>query len=522
MTAALGQIPESVTVSLTHVGVFEGQSVRLEDEVFIQTSLMEEWGWKATRKGGRMDVEAEGREFPLAVRTLRGKPHVSLSEAAKMLGAVVQLDSEKKVASFLARLRNIEPISQGLRIDATLSIKPNVFRLSHPDRLILDIPGAVLDEHAKQGLPPGVRVGQFKPDVVRVVLDGDPTKIAGPLWVPGRPVMLQLGKKDPVAIEPGAPPSPPAPTPQPQPKPTSEPIRVGFPSVTTVSPKQVVLRSAITGASASSPSARYLTPNSLEISIPNARLMPDTPTVLEDDGLLVSAKMAETDRGNVSMHVVTRDPTVFQLGIKDGQFELTLSRPEAGDGRLAGKVVVLDAGHGGRDPGANAGGANEKTIVLAITRMVAEELGKMGVSVLTTRGDDRFIPLSERAAIANRSRADLFISIHANSNTVADSRSGSMTFFHKFSPVGMLLAECIQTEIAKVKEIPDLGTVSDTRIYKSGFAVLRESTMPSVLIETGFVNHARDRAALTNPQVQRRLAQAIARGIRVFIGNGSS
>jgi N-acetylmuramoyl-L-alanine amidase len=190
-----------------------------------------------------------------------------------------------------------------------------------------------------------------------------------------------------------------------------------------------------------------------------------------------------------------------------------------GNGKLAGKLIVVDPGHGGKDRGANSNGVFEKDLNLKIGRLVAEELAKAGATVIMTRKTDVFISLNERALIAERNKADLFVSCHINSTGGSGSQSGGITFHHLGRPVSRLLAECIQDELAKIGGIPDRGVWSDGKIYRSGFAVLRQTTMPGVLLELGFINHSRDRARLVQEDFQRGVAAAVVRGIKVFLGD---
>jgi len=159
---------------------------------------------------------------------------------------------------------------------------------------------------------------------------------------------------------------------------------------------------------------------------------------------------------------------------------------------------------------------NEKTNALKVAQQAAKALTEAGASVILTRNDDRFIPLTERSEIANRSNADLFISIHFNSNTVANSRSGSIMFHHKQSPLGILLANLMAEEIGKVSGLPNLGVRSDQTIYDSGFAVLRLSKMPAALLELAFINHSRDRSRLQQPEFHSSVAKAITLAVKRY------
>jgi N-acetylmuramoyl-L-alanine amidase len=159
-------------------------------------------------------------------------------------------------------------------------------------------------------------------------------------------------------------------------------------------------------------------------------------------------------------------------------------------------------------------------LTLAIAKKLAQEMSAAGAKVIMTRTEDVFIELTERARIANAAKADLFISVHINSSAKV-SMSGTITFYSGPNAIKELLARCIQTEIAAVSGLPGIGTWSDKRIYATkGFSVLRNTTMPGVLVEMGFINHPRDRARMVMPEFHSAVAKAIVRGVRKFLGDG--
>ncbi len=174
-------------------------------------------------------------------------------------------------------------------------------------------------------------------------------------------------------------------------------------------------------------------------------------------------------------------------------------------------LVVVDAGHGGNDPGAmSAGGLHEKDINLPVAQRVATLLGQKGVGVLMTRQDDRFIELEERAAIANRRNADLFVSIHSDSNpdrgrqgfTVFVARSASRDAYRAASGISEAMAAT--------------GCESHG-IREADYKVLVNTSGPAVLVEIGYLSNAQDASRLRNPAWQNRLAQAIATGILDYL-----
>jgi N-acetylmuramoyl-L-alanine amidase len=203
----------------------------------------------------------------------------------------------------------------------------------------------------------------------------------------------------------------------------------------------------------------------------------------------------------------------------DGKtIQIQLLKPDIGDGKLAGKIVVVDPGHGGTDNGAHSDGIFEKDLTLGIAKLLSAQLGAQGATVMMTRKTDVFIPLPERVAIANRNKADFFISCHINSSK-RPSMSGTLVFHHEGRSNSQVLAECLLPEIGKVSGLPAKGVWSDGRIYKTGFAVLRGTKMTGVLVEFGFINQAVDRARMVRTDFQKSVAAAIVRGLRVYLGD---
>lgn len=226
-------------------------------------------------------------------------------------------------------------------------------------------------------------------------------------------------------------------------------------------------------------------------------------------------------------------------------------------GEAAGplRVIVLDAGHGGHDPGAvGPTGLTEKDVVLDVTRRVAKLVeAEVGVKVLLSRNDDRFVALRDRTSFANRERADLFVAIHANAHRESASE-GVETYFlsseatdsaarqvaalengvvqlEKPSPSGKLdvvrtilwdlaqsefqiessrLAEIVQDSMTRALRIPNRG------VKQAGFYVLGGAAMPAILIEIGFVTNPKEEKKLRETRYRDEIARAIFAGIAEY------
>lgn len=173
-------------------------------------------------------------------------------------------------------------------------------------------------------------------------------------------------------------------------------------------------------------------------------------------------------------------------------------------------VVLIDPGHGGKDPGAiGLGGLQEKNVILPISKQIVEILKKQGVQVVMTRDSDYFVDLAPRVAIAQRVDADLFVSIHANSMPANRSDINGLETYYFSS--GERLARTIHSSVLQNINVRDRG------VRKARFYVLRKSSMPSVLVEVGFVTGREDSPRLGTSAYQNQMADAIARGILQYI-----
>lgn len=234
-------------------------------------------------------------------------------------------------------------------------------------------------------------------------------------------------------------------------------------------------------------------------------------------------------------------------------------------GYYAGKdslVIVVDAGHGGKDPGSISHKVQEKKITLSIAKKVGKLIqdNVKGVKVIYTRDTDKFIELHERAKIANRNKADIFISIHCNHNG-SSKPYGSETYvmgLHKsegnldvakrensailyeedyedqkdyegfdpnspeahiifsffqnaFLDQSLHLASYIETHLSKRKK-----QNKSRGVKQAGFLVLWKTAMPSVLIETGFISNAKERAYLQSDKGQNEVATSVLKAVQQY------
>ena len=163
--------------------------------------------------------------------------------------------------------------------------------------------------------------------------------------------------------------------------------------------------------------------------------------------------------------------------------------------------VILDAGHGGPEPGATYYGRQEKTDTLKLTLAVGNILAQNGIDVVYTRVTDVFNTPYEKAQIANRSGADYFVSIHRNAMPVPGTASGAETLVYTDSGVPGLMARNINSALESAG-FANLGVIE-----RPGLVVLRRTEMPAVLVEAGFIDNEADN------QFFDRNFEAVARAI---------
>jgi N-acetylmuramoyl-L-alanine amidase len=244
------------------------------------------------------------------------------------------------------------------------------------------------------------------------------------------------------------------------------------------------------------------------------------------------------------IHIVLPDPD-RQIGLP----------PIEGPNDPSLPLVVIDAGHGGHDPGAVGVGFREKTLALGLATALRDELlHEGGVRVALTRSDDKFLALEERVEIARKLGADLFLSIHADSAGEKDQVAGASvyTLSRKASSEAAARVAASENSADSVNGVKLAGTsdvVSSilvdlaqrrtseesadfaSLILREGkgilelnpdprraadFVVLRAPDVPSVLYESGFISNAADAARLSSPAGQHRFATVMARAIRIY------
>lgn len=192
---------------------------------------------------------------------------------------------------------------------------------------------------------------------------------------------------------------------------------------------------------------------------------------------------------------------------------------------LKNKVIAIDPGHGGSDPGAIGMARNqEKTVNLAVALKVKALLEKAGAKVLMTRDDDVDVygpnssavdELKARTTIANVKKADIFVSIHSNA-AANRTAGGTATYYYQKTRYDSVLARNLQAGMVQNGDLQDRG------YFPANFYVVKRAIMPAALVELAFLSNPEEERLLVDPQFQQKLAQGIVQGIDKFFSQARS
>ena len=256
-------------------------------------------------------------------------------------------------------------------------------------------------------------------------------------------------------------------------------------------------------------------------------------------------------------HFILPKPYRLVLDLQDMQPKFVASQPKVMPKSLRDIIIVIDPGHGGKDPGAiGRRGTREKTVVLAVAKALQTAINKTkGFRAVLTRNGDYFLNLRERLDIAHRHKADMFIAIHADA--YKDSKSHGVSIFalsqsgatseaarwlaekENASELGNTLADksvqlksvlidLAQTatisaslEIGSIllRKLASIAYLHSRRIEQAAFVVLKAPDMPSLLVETGFISDPKEEKRLNDAKYQRKIAAGLAQGIVAYFQN---
>ena len=254
----------------------------------------------------------------------------------------------------------------------------------------------------------------------------------------------------------------------------------------------------------------------------------------QDNGsykVTISASQHKWNSGKYIVHGYIVDTSGKNIGFGATSADVVapkkIGSASRGNYDVLNKIVYLDAGHGGYDPGASYFGISEKSLTLAIQSRVKAKLEAEGYQVVTTRTSDTYVDLTDRSRAANASESDIFVSIHINASG-SSAAQGIETYYYQpyaeypsrinatyhANPTRLsmsdTLANAIQSSLINATGAQNQGVKRQT------FAVLRETTAPAVLLELGFLSNPQEAARLNTSAYQEILANAIVAGIKRY------
>jgi N-acetylmuramoyl-L-alanine amidase len=452
-------------------------------------------------------------------------------------------------------------------LESDVPLNATFFPIGNPDRLVIDIEGLELNSGLKELISKvrqedpyiaGVRVGQNRPNVARIVLDlkqAIKPQVFGLAPVAAYQHRLVFDLYPTHDIDPKLALQTPS----------------GAPSSSTSSSTSSSASSASPGASAGAPPSGAVNgqaspsasnpaqaPSSTDAArpaAPNANNSANSQQAAEAMNDALGDFIGNLRRGapGSERNVAKAPPAGGKPGDKPSE-DVPVGNPKAGAQRLV--IVALDAGHGGEDPGAvGPSGLYEKDVVLSVAQKLRALINAQpGMRAMLTRESDYFVPLQERVIKARRVRADLFVSIHADAFLNPQARGASVFALSengassatarwiakkenasdlvggvniKARDKAVMRALLDMSTTAQIKDslklgnavlghLGKVGRLHKPRVEQASFAVLKAPDIPSILVETGFISNPEEESKLKDEDYQRELAEALLKGIQRY------
>src|SRR6266849_938333 len=457
-------------------------------------------------------VNGKTARLPAAPAQIGSHVFIPVQAVFALLGAWAKFDEAEGAVFVSSQITAITPqivdgvLRVGVEATGPLQVETHVLR--NPDRLVVDFLNAALRLSGRE-YPVNeagvirIRTGQFqsKPYISRVVFDlQQPVEIQVATAPNSYLVTLEVRQEGPGLAD-VAQPSVPQATPV---APGAGSVKItgvsfqedgsaGRLALETTGPMEFKIR-------------EFKFPDRLAIDLIGAVFVPVKQDVSVNGTSVIAVRAAQfTATPPVTRVVVTLKRKLnYVVSRSVGHLLVDLTT-----GSAHGHTVALDAGHGGRDPGAiGPTGLREAEVVLDVAQRVRDLLSQDGVRVLMIRDNDATVELDDRTRMAREGGATVYVSIHANGSTRA-AVNGTETYY--LTPQSLALAQMIQDELGAVLGIPSRG------IRTANFIVLRDNDVPSVLVETAYISHADDEARLRDQEFRQEIAEAVHRAIMRFL-----
>lgn len=495
-------------VPLSPAPVFDGSRVLAPPAVIPALGA----SYASSGSSGSITVtSASGESGTIRTVIVDGLPMVPMDKLIGLLGGDQTWDTKTKTLKLLSHLQSVEFDNDVLKINCTLPARPST--RSWDGKIIVDVAGARVTSEAREVYVGGAtvaraRLGQYNDTTSRVVLDLN--KNAGcELQTQGAAAQILMKVADGLDVPPAL-------------SPTPAPVTRFSITGITVQPIDKLTADVVINTSARPTASR-------DFSVQPPRIVLGMPADFDASCAIVGScdlvrpDLTKTASGAKLTLELSR-PLDYEVEFGSDTITVHLRPPDKSGGTLAGKLVVIDPGHGGKQKGATSAGISEKSLNLQIARTLAAALQREGARTLLTRDGDGEMGLVARPTKAMSEQADFFISIHCNSNLVPNSASGIETYFHRQEPSPKILAYAIHDNVCKLTGMRDGRPRSDQSLYSSGLCVLRTlygSGLPGILLECGYVNNSSDRAKLADSKYQAKLAAGIVAGLKAYVEGGA-
>jgi N-acetylmuramoyl-L-alanine amidase len=510
-------INQNGVIMVPYQGLFEPMGIRATWDALEQTLTL------STPAGDEMQlrpndpyatVNGERRPIPIPLVTVLGQTLIPVQWVLGTLGALVVYEPADQHLTIDAQITGItwRATDGGLEvtIDGTAPLHARVSTLRSPDRLVVDVLGAIpklpqrlIDVH--EGAISTIHLGESAAGA-RIVFDlTSPVQYHLPDDPPSRGLVIGLESGPPAAS--GSPAGTAGYMPSAQ-------------KITDIAYEHLDGGGRLIVVSTQPLHAAEQTlrhPDRIVLDVQDAVFIPVKKSLDVDDGLVVQIRAAQFHKNPNIVRIVvelTRPaPYAIRAGTDAGQTLVDLGTVAAGGplpGRRGTAVVAVDAGHGGSDPGAiGPTDLQEKDVALAIAQDLRAMLVQQHIQVIMVRDSDVFVPLEDRARIAAQAGATLFVSIHANASVDANA-NGTQTFYA--TPQSIPLATAVQDEVSRATGVAPRG------VMQARFEVLVDNPrIPAILVETAFITNPREEQLLRDPSMQQTFAQGILRGIMRYL-----
>lgn len=392
---------------------------------------------------------------------------------------------------------------EAIVVKGTKEVKVNVMKLKSPERIVVDLVDSTLQGSTSYAYDynlefiNGVRASQFSPDnnykpndkIVRIVLDA------------------KEGILDPnVKID------------------TYEDRIIIFPEK--ISPENMSYRAegkdrilTINNLMETSYSVNYdAMTKSMEINIPTDNVELEENIVDIKDQLISQIKVIK-DPIETRVFIQFKSSIEYTLLSNERDNKVMLQIRKDSNVKSGDRLIVIDPGHGGKQPGTSSpNNVKEKDVNLTISLKAEEALKQQGYNVLMTRNADTTLGLSERANVANENFADIFVSIHANSTTSKDVHGIEVLYAPAEEGSEKEVGQKLLTKYIMDELIRETGAHSRGIIKRPNLVVIRESKMPAILIEVGFLSNSNEEKLITSDSYQDKIVSAIVKGIENYFG----